>query len=428
MKIKTALKTVRFNIEAEMENVGGVKVTTLSGKPGIGKTERTRVLASEMGLNFYHVSAPEVSVEQLTGLPEFEQVDDGFEKYSVSRTKKPLGTSWSCPEIIATANRRARGVLVDGNDQPQLVDGKEVDSKGCLILLDDLHETPLSTIPYFYQLLNEKKVSGWALDEKVYIVAAMNDSDSANFAGLPSPIINRMSILKTEFDEKEFLDNYSVNFNYIVRSLLIQNPSFLNEKEETEMAFGTPRSWTQANNSFDYMYKKDKEFALENIKDIFSGSVSDKAALEIEKMAGYMEKLDLEKYVKEGVKEIKDGKPISINISEMEQLDQVLMGYIVNFINTVEDSLFLKELLDKNLEERAFVGFCVSEIYLKYMAYVKQGKPITDGLRLFLEKVIGVGKFDISTYNVDKKTEKLIENYKVDNKKELLQIVQPYIC
>jgi len=432
MKITRALQFIKYNIKSEQNGVKGIKTTTLAGKPGIGKTERTRELARELNLNFYHVSAPELSTEQLSGIPEFENVPEGFERYSVSHTTNPKGTTWSCPEIIATANRKANTTLEDTDNNKILVDGKEQEVEGCLLLLDDLHETPQSTITYLYQLLNEKKVSGWALDKKVYIVTAMNDSESANWEGLPSPIINRMQILKVEFDSQEFLDTYSVNFNYIVRSFLKRNKHFLNEEESTEAPFGTPRSWTQANNSFDYIYSVDKNEAIEFIGDYFEGSVSDKAALELQKMAEYMVKLDLEGYVKDGVEKMKEGGKLDINFKqvdkELDNLGKVLLGYVVNFIDTPEHGCFLAKLLDDNLEHRSFIGFCISEVYLKYMVQVKQNRPVSEGLRLFLEKALGIGKFDISTYNVDKKTKKMIEEVELKNKKEILNISQQYIC
>ena len=402
---------IQLNIEAEQNNVGGVKVTTLSGKPGIGKTERTRKLAKEMGLSFYHVSAPEVSIEQLTGLPEFTDVEPGFEKYSVSNNNFQKSTSWSCPEIIANANIKAK-------------EGK----KGCLLLLDDIHETPLSTIPYFYQLLNEKKVSGWTLDEEVYIVTAMNDSDSANFAGLPSPIINRMSILKVDFDEKEFLDKYSVNFNYLVRSFLKANPIFLSETENTEAPFGSPRSWTQANNTFNYIYEQDKEFAIENVEDFFRGSISEKAAKELKKRVVYLEKLNLQNYVNQGVKEVMADKEITLDISEKEQIDQVLMGYIVNFIDTIEDSIYFTKLLEKNIDNRSFIGFCAAEVYLKYCAHLDEGQPISDGLRLFIEKGLEVGEFDFNNYKEMTPTQKkIVKNYKISERENFLNSIIPYM-
>jgi hypothetical protein len=412
MEITKAIKTVAMNIKAERNGFGGIKTTTLMGKPGIGKTEMTRAMAKELKMNFYHVSAPEVSIEQLTGLPEFNEVPSGFNKYSVSNVENAKGTMWSCPEIVATANLKA---------QPTVVDGVEL--RGCVLLLDDIHETPLSTIPYFYQLLNEKKVSGWALDEDVHIVCAMNDSDSANFSGLPSPIINRMSLLSAEFDSKTWLEGYGVRFNYLIRSFLKANSQFLNEEENTEAGFGTPRSWTQFNNSFEFMFKEDKEFVIEHLKEIASGSVSDKAAMELAKHVTYLEKLNLNKYVEK--KEI-------INVSEMEALDQVLLGYIVNFIDTIEDGVYLGELLENNIDNKSFVGFCASEVYLKYRHMINDNQELPLGLKLFIEKGLGIvnggGTFDIKSYGKLSAEEiKMVEKFKLKDQEKFFEAVLPYI-
>lgn len=404
MKIKNALKVLRLNIEAEINGYNGIQTTTLTGKPGIGKTVMTRELAKNMGLEFYHVSAPEISIEQLTGLPEFNDVPKGFEKYAISGNPMAKGTAWSCPEIIANANSKATK-----------------NGKGCILMLDDLHETPLSTIPYFYQLLNEKKVSGWALDEKVYIVAAMNDSESANFDGLPSPIINRMSMIKTEFDATDFLDGYGVKFNYFIRSFLKSNSQFLNEEESTEVAFGTPRSWTQFNNSFEYMLTADKEFAIENVKEISNGSISQIASLELTKHIIYLENLNLNKYVQD--KDLFD-------VSELDALEQVLMGYIINFIISIEDGAYFTELLKKNIKNKSFIGFAGSELYLKYLNMVEENTEIPLGLRLFLEKCLEVEPFDIKNYGkLSEKELNLIENYNISQEEReiFLQGLLPYV-
>ncbi len=403
MEITKAIQVVGLNIAAEQANAGGIKTTTLMGKPGIGKTEMLRQLAKKMNLNFYHVSAPEISIEQLTGLPEFTDIPDNFHKYSVSNQESPKGTAWSCPEIVASANEKAIDPAFDG----------------CILLLDDIHETPLSTIPYFYQLLNEKKVSGWGLDENVYIVCAMNDSDSANFSGLPSPIVNRMSIIKADFKDTVFLEGYAVGFNYLIRSFLKANSQFLTEDENTEAGFGTPRSWTQFNNSFEFMFKEDKDFVVDNLKEIAAGSISDKAAIELNKHIIYLDKLNLHKYVE---------KKNLLDVSTMEALDQVLLGYIVNFIDTVEDGQYLVELLEKNINNKSFVGFCASEVYLKYKSQLEEGKSLPLGLKLFLEKGLEVGDFDISTYgNLTKEELKIVDNFKIKDSAKFFECVMPYI-
>jgi hypothetical protein len=59
-----------------------------------------------------------------------------------------------------------------------------------------------------------------------------------------------------------------------------------------------------------------------------SGHISEKASLEFEKHVAYIEKLNLKKYVT--ARKLFD-------VSEKKALDQVLMGYLPNFIKNIKD-------------------------------------------------------------------------------------------
>jgi len=142
----------------------------------------------------------------------------------------------------------------------------------------------------------------------------------------------------------------------------------------------------------------------------------------------YLEKLNLQNYVNQGVKEVMADKEITLDISEKEQIDQVLMGYIVNFIDTIEDSIYFTKLLEKNIDNRSFIGFCAAEVYLKYCAHLDEGQPISDGLRLFIEKGLEVGEFDFNNYKEMTPTQKkIVKNYKISERENFLNSIIPYM-
>lgn len=360
------LELVKMNIEAQKSGLKVAKTIALSGKPGIGKTERMRALAESMGMEFYHQSMPEMDISVMSGLPDFYEVE-GIDVSSYHKNAiKGKGVAWTMPEIIMNAN-----IMATRNEN------------GVILMLDDLHQTPISTMPYLYQLLNEKSLGNYVLDENVFLVAGLNDSADANFDGIESPVMNRMSFLKTEFDVVEFLDGYAKRFPVQIRSFLDQNPDFVNEDESTMGAFGTPRSWNALSESFNYMYKNNKKFLLDNLFNMASGSISEKASLELEKHVMYIEKLNLDKYVREEK---------LFDINKMKTLDQVLMGYIPNFIKSVKSGVYLTRLMETNIKNSNFVAFSMAEIYNKYSYAIAKNddelSTITDGLKLVIAKLL----------------------------------------
>ena len=361
-----SLEMIKMNIEAAKDGYGVAKTIALSGKPGIGKTERTRQLAEELQMEFYHQSMPEMDISVMSGLPEFYDVDEiNVEEYHKNNIKGQ-GVVWSMPEVIMNAN-----ILAQKN------------KNGVILMLDDLHQTPISTMPYLYQLLNEKSLGNYKLDDNVFLVAGLNDSEDANFDGIESPVMNRMNFMKTEFDVVEFLDGYAKKFPFQIRSFLEQNPDFVNEEESTISAFGTPRSWNALSESFAYVYNKNKDFLLNNVFTMSSGHISDKASLEFEKHIAYIEKLNLKKYVTARK---------MFDVSEKKALDQVLMGYLPNFIKNIEDGEYLCQLMEKNIENSNFIAFSMAEIYAKYSNAINKNdeelKTLTDGIKLVIAKIL----------------------------------------
>lgn len=360
------LELVKMNIEAQKSGLKVAKTIALSGKPGIGKTERMRDMAHSMGMEFYHQSMPEMDISVMSGLPDFYEVE-GIEvsKYHKNNLHGK-GVAWTMPEIIMNAN-----IMAGKNEN------------GVVLMLDDLHQTPISTMPYLYQLLNEKSLGNYLLDDNVFLVAGLNDSADANFDGIESPVMNRMSFLKTEFDVTEFLEGYAKRFPVQIRSFLDQNPDFVNEDESTMGAFGTPRSWNALSESFGYMYKNNKEFLLQNLFNLASGSISEKASMELEKHVSYIEKLNLDQYVR---------KEKLVNVSDMKTLDQVLMGYIPNFIKSIKSGLYLSKLMEINIKNSNFVAFSMAEIYNKYSIAMDKGdeelSTITDGIKLVIANLL----------------------------------------
>lgn len=388
--VKTALQLIKFNIEGSKKGFDVAKTIALSGKPGIGKTQRTRQLADEMSMDFYHISMPEMDISVLSGLPEFSEIKGlktaDYHKNSIDSQ----GTVWSMPEIIANAN-----LMAERNDN------------GVILMLDDLHQTPISTIPYLYQLLNEKSLGNYKLHKNVFLVGALNDSEDANFDGIESPVMNRMSFVKAEFDVVEFVEGYAKKFPFQIRSFLDQHSDFVNEEESTTGAFGTPRSWNAFSESFAYIEKADKAFLVDNVFNLASSHISEKASMEFEKHYAYIEKMNLHKYVSD--KKVFD-------ISDKKALDQILFGYLPNFVKSVKDGIFLCELMSFNIKQSNFIAFTMAEVYTKYNLANEKGDDNLDSLSSGIKLLIGKILDD----------DEMIDSLKKDKSKEDIKVIDDF--
>jgi len=81
-----------------------------------------------------------------------------------------------------------------------------------------------------------------------------------------------------------------------------------------------------------------------------------------------------------------------IDIGAMKSLDQVLMGYIPNFIKSKKSGVYLAKLMEDNINNSNFIAFAMAEIYNKYSFAVSKNddelKSITEGVRLVIGKLL----------------------------------------
>jgi len=99
-------KYLKLNIKAQLDSfaVGGGVV--IAGKPGIGKSATLKDLAKELNLHFIHISMPELTPEELSGIPEFAEAEH-LNRYNLHSNSKSLATVWSASQLIYRANTLA---------------------------------------------------------------------------------------------------------------------------------------------------------------------------------------------------------------------------------------------------------------------------------------------------------------------------------
>ena len=356
---KTITTLLETNVRGQLAGAdigGGICIAV---KPGIGKTQTMYKIAKDLNMNVLQISIPEVSTENLSGLPEFNKAPH-MDKYAITGDTGSQSTVWTAPQIIENANRLAN----------------EVGKAGCILFIDDLHRVNMAVAPYLYGLLGERKLGSFKLDTKVAIMGAMNDSDEAGFSGIDSPIKDRIGILPVPFDFDYWMDNFGKKLHFYIASFLRSHPTYSQEDESTMIEqFGTPRSWTHLANEFE-LY--DREFLKAHSALIAKQKVSASAANELAKHIAYVEAIDFSEKI---------AKKQPIDIKALKPLDQVLYAYIINYVETLDDAEYVMSLIDSNIHVSNFIGFIIGELYTKFLTKAA-GKPLSDGVKVLLEKLL----------------------------------------
>lgn len=392
----TVLET---NIKGQLAGAdigGGI---CIAGKPGIGKTQTMYKIAKDLNMNLLQVSIPEVSTENLSGIPDFMDCK-AMDQYSTTNTLDSQATKWSVPQIVEAVNRLANE------------DGKA----GCILFIDDLHRVNMAVAPYLYGLLGERKLGSYLLDSKVAIMGAMNDSDEAGFSGIDSPIKDRIGILPVPFDFEYWFNNFGKKLHFYVASFLKAHASYAQEDESTMIEqFATPRSWTHLANELE-LY--DLQFIQDNVTFLAKQKVSQSAANELSKHIAYVEAIDF-------TAKIKAKQPI--RIGDLKPIDQILYAYIINYVHSIEDAEYVMSLIDSNIQSANFIGFIVGELYTKFLTK-QDGKHLSNGLIAILEKLLN-SEFDESSYTgtLTEKEKKLYDSLAFKEHDQLFALASEFI-
>lgn len=358
MNISTAKTVTSVNVKAQLEGKY-IQAIIWSGAPGVGKSRSLEAIAKNLNCNYLDYSLPSIVSENLSGIPNFVNAPD-LTKYSVTNSTLAQATDWSVPQIIMEANRLA-------NDP---------DKNGCILVIEDIHETNMSVMPYFYALLEDRRLGSYKLDDRVAIVGTMNDSDEAGFAGIPSPIKDRCSILPVEFDFDAWYNSHGKYLNYLIASFIKLNPSYIQEDESTEIEqFLTPRSCTYFGHELN---EYEFPFIEENVLELAKMKMSLSAATAFAKHVEYLGKIDFSAKVKARTK---------LDIASMQPIDAILYAYILNYIETEADAKYLIDTIEANINEASFLGFLSGELYTKY-EIERDGKQITKGTSLIIDALL----------------------------------------
>lgn len=388
------IKIVAKNIQGQLKRTS-VSPLVISGAPGTGKSATIKALAKKLNLGLVEYSMPSISIEKFSGLPT-EYATPEFDQSSIIPYSRSVhSTLWSIPEMMADCwNMSANGPVI--------------------LLLDDMHAMNQHLQVYLYELLLERKMGNYRLPDNCAIIGTMNDSDKAGMKGMPSPIRNRLGILEVGFNFEHWLNSYGNTLHYMVASFLKAKPHYCQEPESTTIeGFATARAWTAIASEL-AMYEDEE---LPTIASRVAGmQVSKDAARAFHTHVLYVQSIDFTKLV---------AKRTLVDLSKQDPIDSIIYAYITNFIHTVDDGLYLFDLMNANLSKTtsAFIGFTLGELYIKNQHSVE----LTDGLKFVIARLVKQPINTVDYPNTDKA--KLIKaaDENIENIEAFMQLAGEYI-
>lgn len=394
--MKTLNTIIKTNVRAQI-NINHITPINLIGVRGIGKTSLIKQIVKDLNSTLLHVSIPAKNLEYFSGLPVFIDMEN-ISKYSRSGSKNIQGTSWTAPEIIVQANSLAEK---NGN---------------CVLFLDDIHKLDESTSRVMYELLLERSIGDYKLNDNVAVVCAMNDSEENGFDGMESAIKGRLFFLKYNLNIEEWMLKFGNLLHPLIASFLKTQSKFILEDENTTIEqSASPRAWENLSKSFD-LY--DEKFIVENIETLSNTIMTEEATYEFTNHVKYMNKINLSKVVK---------KRDDIDFNSLKELDKILYAYIINYIKTADDAVYLITLINKISDKSMnnFIGFLSGEIANMYKKRdANNNSMLNTGQQIIIDKILD--EYDASKYDLSQKE---INNLNIDfnDKEMLIDVIGDYI-
>lgn len=318
------------------------------GHPGIGKTTHAKMICRQMGLQMFYVSMCKPT-EYFSGLPAINQTnfsDDNTELY----------VRWSEPEMIHFANKLAR-------------EAKEKNMNGCLIFLDDLHIMEPSVQKHFFELVLERKLGNFKLDDNVCMLGAMNSSAMAGFDGFLSAINNRLQKIETFMEFKYWYENCGAELNPIIAGYVRNFRDSLEEDENTESSFATYRSWTMLSRLIDTVYKQyleshDNAWFLDQVYMYACTLMSSKLAQQLKNNASQQLQYDFESMVTTNRYHVDRDDPISqfcfgniVRYLRNKQDVENLTDYIIKLVKSSDGNEYQNAVINVMYEALSFITF-----------------------------------------------------------------------
>ncbi|MBK5239661.1 ATP-binding protein [Clostridium sp.] len=237
MNFKDTLQSVELVIETN-------EVPLIVGESGIGKTALAKELAEKKGWSLVIIDGNLLKEGEIGGLPTVED-------YSFKNVTGQVTTKKSTVYAIHTKLQEIDSLIHEG---------KEV-----LLFIDEINRCEHTVQQELMNLILNRNINGYKLDNKVKIAAAMNPSSKYGedvdyqVVDMDAAQENRFVWLYMESDSKSWLTWATQNnLEGKVVEFISTFPEYLHSTEKEEQLKATPRSFERVSKSYK-IYKKNKD-------------------------------------------------------------------------------------------------------------------------------------------------------------------------
>ncbi|MGK0466653.1 ATP-binding protein [Clostridium sp.] len=259
MNFKDTLQSVGLVIETD-------EVPLIVGESGIGKTALAKELAKKKGWSLVIIDGNLLKEGEIGGLPT---VEDYTLKEDTGQVTTKKGTVYA----IHTKLQEIDSLIHDG---------KEV-----FLFIDEINRCEHTVQQELMNLILNREINGYKLDDKVKIAAAMNPSSKYGedldyqVVDMDAAQENRFVWLYMESDSKSWLTWATQNsIEQKVVEFISTFPEYLHSNEKDEQLKATPRSFERVSKSYK-IYKEKKDIIPKRIfLNILKGNLGSRIAHE----------------------------------------------------------------------------------------------------------------------------------------------------
>lgn len=269
MKFSEVLETSDLIIAAN-------DVPLIIGESGIGKTALAHTLARNNSYQLVTIDANLLKEGEIGGLP------------TVSHGKTVYAIHYKLSQI-----------------EEAVKNNEEV-----LLFIDELNRCDHAVQQELMNLILNREINGFKLDEKVHIIAAMNPSNKYdNYRDSDYQVVDmdqaqedRFVWIEMESDVKEWIKwgMSKGNIHPDIIEFLSAFPQYLHTPDSQDTLKATPRSWERISKSYN-IYKKvartKKEYSFKTFLNVVSGNVGKSICIDFANFLSNMKKplIDVEK-------------------------------------------------------------------------------------------------------------------------------------
>lgn len=250
MNYSETLNTVELIIEAN-------DVPLIIGESGIGKTALVKLIAKNKGAYLINIDANLLKEGEIGGLPIVEN-----------------GTT-----IYATHHKliEVKKALEEDNN------------RDIILFIDELNRCDHAVSQELMNLILNREINGYVLDERVKVIAAMNPSNKNDgFRDSQYEVVDmdaaqedRFVWVQLDSDIKEWIKwgmSKEGNINEHVIEFLSTFPQYLHTPNSEDSIKATPRSWERVSKSYDVYLKNKDKYSFNTFLNAVKGNVGNSIA------------------------------------------------------------------------------------------------------------------------------------------------------